>query len=455
MAEWLGNGLQNHVQRFESARDLTYKSKTSNSFEVFLFELVMNRLLLFVILSGVVLLFDIYAYQGLKVAINGFPGIVQKILKVTFWGLTGLTLLSFILYEPLSSSEKGRKVLMIIATIGVANILGKFLFALILILDDIIRLGKYSWRKLNPSLAETEQGVSRNEFLASIGAVSAAIPLLTMGWGVLSGAHDYTVRKRKLKIKNLPSSFEGYKILQISDIHMGSFWSKPAVIKGVELINQQNADAVFFTGDLVNNKANELDGWTDVFSKIQSKDGIFSVLGNHDYGDYVPWENEQQKVDNLNTLVQRQRTELGWDLLINESRRIIRGADSLCVIGIENWGAKGRFPKYGDMSKAMEGTEGESVKLLLSHDPSHWKEEIVKKYQDIDVMFSGHTHGMQFGIEVGSVKWSPVKYFYPEWADLYKDGEQQLYVNRGFGYIGYPGRFGILPEISVFTLTKA
>ena len=181
MAEWLGNGLQNHVQRFESARDLTYKSKTSNSFEVFLFELVMNRLLLFVILSGVVLLFDIYAYQGLKVAINGFPGMVQKILKVTFWGLTVLTLLSFILYEPLSSSEKGRKVLMIIATIGVANILGKFLFALILILDDIIRLGKYSWRKLNPSLAETEQGVSRNEFLASIGAVSAAIPLLTMG----------------------------------------------------------------------------------------------------------------------------------------------------------------------------------------------------------------------------------------------------------------------------------
>ena len=183
---------------------------------------------------------------------------------------------------------------------------------------------------------------------------------------------------------------------------------------------------------------------------IQHRSGIPNFTDNPAY-----WENEQQKVDNLNTLVHRQRTELGWDLLINESRRIMRGADSLCVIGIENWGAKGRFPKYGDMSKAMKGTEGESVKLLLSHDPSHWKEEIVKKYQDIDVMFSGHTHGMQFGIEVGSVKWSPVKYFYPEWADLYKDGEQQLYVNRGFGYIGYPGRFGILPEISVFTLTKA
>lgn len=414
----------------------------------------MNRLLLFALLSGAVLLFDVYAYQGLKVAINSFPGAVQRIIKVIFWGLTVMTLLSFVLYEPLSSSEKGRKVLMIIATVGVANILGKFLFAIFLLLDDAIRLIKFIWRKLNPALSESSQGVSRNEFLASVGAVSAALPILTMGWGVLSGAHDYTVRKRKLKLKNLPASFEGYKILQISDIHMGSFWNKAAVIKGIELINQQNADAVFFTGDLVNNKASELDGWIEVFSKIKSRDGVFSVLGNHDYGDYVPWEYEQQKVDNLNTLVDRQRTELGWDLLINENRQIKRGDDSLCVVGIENWGAKGRFPKYGDMDKALKGTENEVVKLLLSHDPSHWKEEVLPKYKDIDAMFSGHTHGMQFGIEVGSIKWSPVKYFYPEWADLYQHEGQQLYVNRGFGYIGYPGRFGILPEITVFTLTK-
>ena len=252
----------------------------------------MNRLLLFAILSGAVLLFDVYAYQGLKVAINSFPGAVQRILKVIFWGLTVMTLLSFVLYEPLSSSEKGRKVLMIIATIGVTNILGKFFFVLFLLLDDGIRLIKVIWRKFNPTLSESDQGVSRNEFLASIGAVSAALPILTMGWGVLSGAHDYTVRNKKLKLKNLPESFEGYRILQISDIHMGSFWNRAAVMKGIEMINQQNADAVFFTGDLVNNKATELDGWTEVFSKIQSKDGVFSVLGNHDYGDYVPWENE-------------------------------------------------------------------------------------------------------------------------------------------------------------------
>ncbi len=415
----------------------------------------MNRLLLFAILSGALLLFDIYAYQGLKVAMSNFPATLQRILKIVFWGLTVMTLLSFLLYEPLSSNDKGRKILMIIATIGVANILGKFFFALFLLLDDALRLVKLVWKKMNPSLAESDAGVSRNEFLASIGAVSAALPLLTMGWGVLSGAHDYTVRRRKLKIKDLPASFEGYKILQISDIHLGSFWNKNAVIKGINLINEQEADAVFFTGDLVNNRANELDGWVEVFSKIKSKDGVFSVLGNHDYGDYVPWENVQEKRDNLQSLIHRQRTELGWDVLINENRRIVRGNDSICVIGIENWGAKGRFPKYGDMEKALIGTEKEPVKLLLSHDPSHWKEEVLPKYKDISVMFSGHTHGMQFGIEVGSVKWSPVKYFYPEWADLYQQDGQQLYVNRGFGYIGYPGRFGILPEITVLTLTNA
>jgi len=419
-----------------------------------LFAQVMNRLLLFAILSGAVLLFDVYAYQGLKIAINNFPSLGQKIIKGLFWGLTVMTLLSFILYEPLSATDKGRKVLMIIATIGVANILGKFFYSIFLLLDDAILLIKFLWQKLNPEFSETNQGVSRNEFLANIGAVSAALPLLTMGWGVVSGAHDYTVRKRKLKLKNLPASFEGYKIVQLSDIHVGSFWNKSAVVKGVDLINAQNADAVFFTGDLVNNKASELDGWTEVFSTISSKDGVFSVLGNHDYGDYVPWNSVDEKRQNLTTLIHRQKNELGWELLINENRKIKRGNDSLCIVGIENWGAKGRFPKYGDMEKALIGAENESVKLLLSHDPSHWKEEVLPKYKDIDVMFSGHTHGMQFGIEVGSVKWSPVKYFYPEWADLYQSEGQQLYVNRGFGYIGYPGRFGILPEITVFTLTK-
>ena len=415
----------------------------------------MNRLVLFLILSGAVLVFDLYAYQGLKVVINGWPGIAQRVTTVFFWGLTVITLLSFALYEPLSASEKGRKVLMLIATIGVANILGKFLFALWLLVDDLFRGLQWVWKKLNPTVKSVDGGISRNEFLAGMGALSATLPVLSMTWGVVSGAHNYTIRKRTLKIKGLPKSFEGYTIAQISDVHCGSFWNRRAVERGVEMINDLNANAVFFTGDLVNNRADELVEWTDVFSKITARDGVYSVLGNHDYGDYVPWNSPEEKKKNLELLKQLQRQELGWDLLINEHRILERNGEQLAVVGIENWGAKGRFPKYGDLGAAVQGLSKDTVQLLLSHDPSHWKEQVVTEFPQIDVMFAGHTHGMQFGIEVGSIKWSPVRYFYPEWADLYREGNQQLYVNRGFGYIGYPGRFGILPEITHFTLQSA
>jgi predicted MPP superfamily phosphohydrolase len=415
----------------------------------------MNRFILFAVLSGVVLLLDLYAYQGLKFAIQSFAPLWQRAVKVLFWGLTVATLLSFVLYEPLSGSDKGRRVLMVIATIGVANILGKLLFALWLLLDDFVRLLRWSWQKLNPPAPARSEGISRSEFLSSMGAISATLPVLSMTWGVVSGAHDYTVRRKDLHIHNLPPSFDGYRILQISDIHCGSFWNRKAVERGVTMINDEKADVVFFTGDIVNNKAEELREWTAVFGKIKAGDGVFSVLGNHDYGDYVPWNSREDKVQNLEELLRLQREEMGWDVLINEHRYVTRGEDRIAVIGIENWGAKGRFPKYGDMARATKDIAPDTVQLLLSHDPSHWREEVVPMYPNVDVMFAGHTHGMQFGIEVGQLKWSPVRYFYPEWADLYRVQKQQLYVNRGFGYIGYPGRLGILPEISVFTLRSA
>jgi len=391
------------------------------------------------------------------VAISSLPITAQKILKVVFWGLSVITYISFILFEPLSQNPATRKFVMIFSTIGVANIIGKLLFALWLLLDDIIRFFRWIAAKQseasNPAESESTK-ISRLKFLTVAGAATAAVPLITMGWGIVSGAHDYTVKRRTLKLKNLPAAFQGYKILQISDIHSGSFWSKSAVQKGIEMINAQNADIVFFTGDLVNNSADELENWIDVFGAIKAKEGIFSVLGNHDYGDYVAWPTEQDKKNNLRRLKEMQRS-MGWDLLLDENRTITKDGQSIAVIGIENWGAKGRFPKYGDLSKAVKGVEHVPVKLLLSHDPSHWRAQVIPEFPEIDVMFSGHTHGMQFGIEVGSVKWSPVKYFYPEWADLYTEGDQKLYVNRGFGYIGYPGRFGILPEITVFDLQKA
>ena len=414
----------------------------------------MQRSIVFFVVSMVLLGIDFYAYQGLKVAVAPLPELGQRIIKWIFWGLTVFTIAGFIVYEPMSKHQSTRPILMMIVTIGSANMIGKLLFALWLIIDDIRRLLQYVWSSLNPdsTIDTTDKGgISRSQFISQAGAITAALPILGMGWGVLSGAHDYRVLRRTVRIPNLPKNFDGFTITQISDIHAGSFWNKKAVERGVKMINEQKSDIIFFTGDLVNNKAEELHDWKELFSKLDAKHGVKSVLGNHDYGDYVRWENDDQKRQNLRELISIQK-EMGWDLLMDEHRKITVGSESIAVLGIQNWGAKGRFPKYGDLSKANAGLDPSITKLLLSHDPSHWKEQVIPEFSDIDVMFSGHTHGFQFGIEVGSIKWSPVKYFYPEWADLYQEGKQLLYVNRGFGYIGYPGRMGILPEITVITL---
>ncbi|MEZ4721423.1 MAG: metallophosphoesterase [Flavobacteriales bacterium] len=415
----------------------------------------MHRGIVFLIVSIILLGIDLYAYQGLKVAIGPLPLVGQRIIKSIFWGLTIVTIIGFSLFEPMSHHPIGRKLLTIMATIGVANILGKLLFALWLVIDDLIRVARYIWAKLNPQPHGLgEEPISRSEFLTQAGTVTAAVPLLAMGWGVVSGAHDYRVENRVIKLPNLPRTFDGLTITQISDIHCGSFWSKSAVKRGIELVNEQKSDAIFFTGDLVNNEATELNGWTEIFSTLKADLGVFSVLGNHDYGDYVPWNSAEDKRRNLRALMDTQR-QMGWDLLIDENRKITVDGESISVVGVQNWGGRGRFPKYGDLNKALIGADDTEVKLLLSHDPSHWKGEVLPKYDNVDVMFSGHTHGMQFGIEVGQIKWSPVKYFYPEWADLYEENGRFLYVNRGFGYIGYPGRLGILPEITVITLKSA
>ncbi|MCB0641956.1 MAG: metallophosphoesterase, partial [Phaeodactylibacter sp.] len=263
------------------------------------------------------------------------------------------------------------------------------------------------------------------------------------------------VHRTNVAIRNLPAELSGLRIVQISDIHSGSFTFKEPVRHAIELINKEQADLVFFTGDLVNNTADETEPYLDVFDKIQSRFGVFSVLGNHDYGDSVRWGSAAEKAANLNRLKDIHKG-LGWDLLVNEHRLIpIRGAQ-VAVIGVENYSAKARFPKCGDLSKAYAGCAGLPLQLLLSHDPSHWEEQVLKDYPEIQLTFSGHTHGMQFGVEIpGWIKWSPIQYMYKQWAGLYRQGEQFLYVNRGLGFLGYPGRVGILPEITVLELTPA
>ncbi|MGH2552511.1 MAG: metallophosphoesterase, partial [Chitinophagaceae bacterium] len=298
---------------------------------------------------------------------------------------------------------------------------------------------------------QSGESISRSAFLSWAGMIAGGglFGSLIYGFG---NKYRYKVKKFDLSFSNLPATFKGLKIVHISDIHSGSFTDKKAVMRGVRKIQDEKPDLILFTGDLVNNVAHEMNDYLDVFDKLKAPLGIYSTLGNHDYGDYVHWDSPEEKRNNLE-LLKQVHARLGWRLLMNEHVVLERGNDKIAVIGIENWSAKARFTKYGDLKKAYTGAESFPFKILMSHDPSHWKAEVCKTYPDIDLTLSGHTHGMQFGVEVPGVKWSPVQYFYKEWAGLYKEEMQRLYVNRGFGFIGYPGRVGILPEITVLVLS--
>jgi len=267
-----------------------------------------------------------------------------------------------------------------------------------------------------------------------------------------SNKYNYQIKKVKLAFDNLPPAFKGLRIIHISDIHSGSFTDKAEVMKGVQKILNQKADIILFTGDLVNNQSDEMDDYKDVFNKLQAPMGVFSTLGNHDYGDYTSWpKNGITKEQNLENL-KKTHADMGWHLLMNEHVVLERGGESIALLGVENWSSKARFPKHGRMDLAHPGTEKYPFKILMSHDPSHWESEVQPKYPDIDLVLSGHTHGMQFGVEIPGFKWSPVQYMYKQWDGLYEKDKQKLYVNPGFGFIGYPGRVGILPEITVIEL---
>ena len=294
---------------------------------------------------------------------------------------------------------------------------------------------------------------SRRKFISQIGLGLAAIPFASLLYGMYQGRYNYKVLKYTLHFEDLPEAFDGYKMTHISDIHSGSFDNKEKINYAVSLVNKQKSDVIVFTGDLVNNKASEMYDWKDTFSKLTANDGVFSVLGNHDYGDYVDWATEKDKQDNLNELITIQK-EIGFDLLLNESRYIQKDGQKLALVGVENWG-KGGFKKAGDLDKASSNIAADDFKILLSHDPSHWAEKVIDHDNHYHLTLSGHTHGMQFGIEIpGWIKWSPVKWRYKHWAGIYKEKGQYINVNRGFGYLAYPGRVGIWPEITVIELKK-
>jgi hypothetical protein len=280
--------------------------------------------------------------------------------------------------------------------------------------------------------------------------IAGALPLTGFTFGILSGAHDYRVRKRIITSPNLPKAFDGIRLVQISDIHTGSFFNKTAVKGGVDMIMAEKADIVMFTGDLVNNQSEEAKPYLDIFSKIKAPLGVHSTMGNHDYGDYNSWSSLDAKRKDVQDLQDMHRY-MGWNIMLNENKIIKVDGEEIALLGLENWGA-GRFSKYGDLTKTYEGTANIPYKILMSHDPSHWDAQIRPDFGDIDLTLAGHTHGMQFGVEIGNFRWSPARLMYKQWADHYQEGNQHLYVNRGFGFLGYPGRIGILPEITVLEL---
>ncbi len=390
------------------------------------------------------LVIEIYFFQAIKTTFKN----TIKTTKRWIWRIYYITSVISLLYIlaalviPISEWPKFFKIYL--TSFLFIVVFSKMMGLPFLIADDFWRAGRWTVKKIT----KTDNAISRKEFLSKAAVLFAGIPFATMIYGMIKGAFDFKIFYEKISSPNFPTVFNGLKVIQISDLHLGSFTSAEPLEKAIELINQQDADYILFTGDLVNEKTDEAYPFIESLKKLKAKQGVFSVLGNHDYGDYIQWPSEAAKQQNLKAM-HKVHEELGWKLLLNEHQILEKDGEKLAIIGIENWGM-GRFPKYGKMDVAYKGTEQIPFKILLSHDPSHWDNQVKKEYKDVDLMLSGHTHGMQFGVEIPGFKWSPVQYVYKQWAGLYEENNQKLYVNRGLGFIGYAGRVGIMPEITVF-----
>ncbi|WP_114780715.1 metallophosphoesterase [Botryobacter ruber] len=409
----------------------------------------MQRMITFGIVLLILFLLDLYVFQAVRTVTQHIPAIARNIVYSIYWAVFALTAGTFIFASATRGTPPDTLKVYLFSVLFII-FASKLVVVLFLLVDDGLRLGKLAWSTAG---GQVPYDASRHKFLSQLGLLVAAVPFTAFVYGMARGAYDYRVKRVKLRFPNLPQAFDGFKMLQISDLHTGSFMSTAPLKEAVKLINKQEADLVFFTGDLVNNTATEVVSHIDSLKEIKAKAGVFSVLGNHDYGDYVRWESAEQKRSNLQNLIGA-HGQMGWQLLMNEHRLIEKGGDQIAVLGVENWGNRAGFPKYGDLDRAYKGAEQAPFKVLLSHDPSHWDGEINQKYEDIDLTLSGHTHGMQFGVNIPGFKWSPVQYVYKQWSGLYQKGRQYLYVNTGLGFLGYPGRVGFLPEITVFELKR-
>jgi predicted MPP superfamily phosphohydrolase len=406
-----------------------------------------------ILIIAALLLVDLYVLHGIRGAFKNWSWLSKRGFAFFYWAICILVIAGVLtgvyLHVGLGVRAAGLLVFSLL-------FIGKLTFLPFLLIDDARRI--LVWRKKrfkNLSARSTTlvppNAIPRSEFLMKAGLLAGAVPLAAIKIDMPKGLYDYHIRYQNLYLPNLPKAFDGIKLGQISDIHSGSFYNKKAVLGGVEMLLKEKPDFIFFTGDLVNSLASEMRDYQDIFAKVKAPLGVYSSLGNHDYGDYGDWTNPADKKKNCEDLILTHKN-MGWDLLLNENRRLKVDGEEIGILGVENWGEFSRFPKYGRMDLATKNTDDLPVKLLLSHDPSHWRAQVLADYPQIDAMFSGHTHGMQFGVRYKDYQWSPIKYVYPEWAGLYQQGKQQLYVNVGYGFVGLYGRVGILPEITIFTL---
>jgi len=406
----------------------------------------MVRWIIFLLIFGVI---DLYAFQAFKT--------ISKIrwAQIAYWGLSLLVIGNFIFhYYSFSRSDGFSHSHGYAFALFITILIPKIVLLVAMFGEDIFRVPQALYRDF--SGGERVNGnyfLSRRKFISQIALGLAAIPFTSFLYGISKGKYNFKVLNYTLYFEDLPEAFDGYRITQISDIHSGSFDNMNKVEYAIDLINEQQSDVILFTGDMVNNKAEEMLPYVNMFKKLSAKDGLYSILGNHDYGDYVRWASDDLKLKNLEALKSLQK-DIGFDLLLNENRYLEKNGERIALIGVENWG-KGGFKKAGDLKKAVEEINKDDFKILMTHDPSHWEAQVINDDYHYHLTLSGHTHGMQFGVEIpGFFKWSPAKWRYKQWAGIYENLGQYINVNRGFGYLAFPGRVGIWPEISVIELKK-
>ena len=410
----------------------------------------------FIIILFLVLVAEYYSFVAVSAAVRPLSPVWRTSLLAIYIIVTLLAWAGIILFRTINWAAVPHLLRNVYIAFTLGFVVGKLLILIIMLVDDVRRLAVWAFTVLQSSAKTTDtadETISRSVFLTRLALMLGATSLIGFIYGI-SNRYNYHVRRLQLKLVNLPPAFRGLKIVQVSDIHTGSFDNHSAVEKGIQKVLAEKPDIILFTGDLVNNHADEVDEhYQAIFSKLKAPMGVYSTLGNHDYGDYMQWPTPEAKRQNLEKL-KGIHAAMGWRLMMNEHVLLQRGGAKIALIGIENWSAKASFPKYGNMAQAYSGLSPQDglVKILMSHDPSHWDAQVRPQYPDVALTLSGHTHGMQFGIESKWLKWSPVQYMYKEWAGLYTENSQNLYVNRGFGFLGYPGRLGILPEITVIEL---